>query len=67
MEKRKSKGSEHMKQITAKYNAYSAAVRKAVLLRLRLHNKIEKFPKKERALYEEQLQKYKERIHGKDY
>jgi len=62
---KKSKGSEHMRRITEAFNTYSSTVRKAVLLRQRLTKLIAQFPKNERALHEEKLLKYKERIHGK--
>jgi len=65
--KLKSKGSEHLKRITATYVTYSAAVRKAVLLRRRLEKLIATFPKKEKLLHQEKLLKYEQRIHGKEY
>jgi hypothetical protein len=65
MEKQLSSGGVRMKQIRATYNSYARSAREAAGKKLRLEKLISAFPKKERPLYEEQLEKYKTKMDGK--
>lgn len=63
MEKQQqSEGSVKMKRIKTAYNAYAMRQRAADQSLARLKRLITLFPKKERPLYEEQLQKYLSKI-----
>ena len=62
MEKQQSSGSVKIKQIKRAYELWPKHVRQANVHKLRVEKLISKFPKKERDLHKEQLQKYKSKL-----